>query len=73
MLYLIYIYTTTRFTSFAKVKVIVKAEVTIACVCHLFAYCDAKVSHFCLSAKKNTKFFSFRQKKVPVNYWKDRF
>lgn len=63
MLYLIYIYTTTRFTSFAKVKVIVKAEIAIAVLSHLFSFFDAKVRQFCFSAKRMTKYFSIKVKK----------
>ena len=57
MLYLIYIYTTTRFTSFAKVKVIVKAEIAIAVLSHLSLFFDAKVIQFCFSAKRMPNYF----------------
>ena len=57
LLYLIYIYTTTRFTSFAKVKVIVKAEIAIAAVSHLSSFFDAKVIQFCFSAKRMSNYF----------------
>ena len=63
VLYLIYIYTTTRFTSFAKVKVIVKSEVEIAVLSHLLLFSDAKVRQFCFSAKRMRNYFSIKVKK----------
>ena len=49
---------TTRFTSSAKVKVIVKAEVAIAVACHLSLFCDAKLMLFLLSAKQKANYFT---------------
>jgi len=63
VLYLIYIYTTTRFTLFAKVKVIVKSEVEFAVLSHLFSFFDAKVRQFCFSAKRMPNYFSIKVKK----------
>ena len=54
---------TTRFTSSAKVKVIVKAEVAIAVACHLSLFCDAKLMLFLLSAKQKANYFTFCCKK----------
>ena len=56
---LLYIYTTARSTSFAKVKVIVKAEVTIAAVRHVCFFFDAKLRQKFHSAKKYARIFSF--------------
>ena len=60
VLYLIiYIrYTTTRFTSFAKVKVIIKAEEGIAVLCHFSLFSVAKLQYFFHSAKKKPVFFA---------------
>ena len=52
-----YIYTTTRFTSFAKVKVIIKAEEGIAVLCHLSLFSGANLIQFFYSAKQKSDFF----------------
>lgn len=54
-----YIYTTTRFTSFAKVKVIIEAEEGIAVLFHLSLISGAKLIHFLHSAKRIPDFFCF--------------
>ena len=63
LLYLIYIYMTTRFTLSAKVKVIVKTEEAVRTVSHFLAFCAAKVGIFFHSAKRFPDYFVFRLKK----------
>ena len=54
----LYIYTTTRFTLSAKVKVIVKAEEVVSSVSHFLAFCAAKLGIFFHPAKRIPNYFT---------------
>ena len=59
VIYLIYICTTARFTSFVEVKVIIESVKEVTIVAHLFAICAAKLYFFFHSAKKKDNYFAF--------------